>query len=57
MKNIQKAIALAQNAIVNHDYSGDVNEYINDIANRFATNYNEYMEIWKRLNAIYEINR
>lgn len=53
--NIENAIDYARDTIVNRDCV-DVLEYINDVANMYASDYNEYMAIYNRLIAILQVN-
>lgn len=51
--NIENAVNYARDTIINRDCC-DVLEYINDVANIYAVDYNEYMAIYNRLIAILE---
>lgn len=53
--NIENIVKSARDTIINRDCT-DVIEYINDVANIYATNYNEYMEIYNKLTAILNAN-
>ena len=53
--NIDNAVNHARDIIINRDCC-NVLEYINDVANIYATDYNEYMAIYNRLIAILEAN-
>lgn len=53
--NIENAVTYARDTIINRDCC-DVLEYINDVANIYAGNYDEYMEISDRLMTILNTN-
>lgn len=53
--NIENAVNYARDTIINRDCC-DVLEYINDVANMYASDYNEYMSIYNRLMVILETN-
>lgn len=53
--NIDNAVNHARDTIINRDCT-DVMEYINDVANIYAANYDEYLAIWDRLIGILEAN-
>ena len=53
--NIDNAVNYARDTIINRDCC-DVLKYINDVANIYATDYNEYMAIYNRLTAILDAN-
>lgn len=53
--NIENAVKYARDTIINRDCV-DVFECINDVANMYATSYNEYMEIYNKLIIILDAN-
>lgn len=53
--NIENAVKYARNTIINRDCC-DVLEYINDVANIYGSNYNEYLAIYNRLIGILRAN-
>ena len=53
--NIDNAVNHARDTIINLDCCDEL-EYINDVANIYAADYNEYLAISNRLIAILEAN-